>query len=238
MILFGTTLPLIIWPEDACQGILLPDWAIYALLFGGVFAAIAWIASMMITVIAERKGLYRLSDEKQVMRSYRRKRKLKIAGITLLVVGGTAIGQAVFNVAVPVSSLVEGTAFTDFESFRAYMEADVHDETYSLDSGEAIFIENEGYDDYEGIASDIEWTNDKGETWETLEYTWRNTTVAEIVTDRASANGDWEVRVLTNGDYTIGENRKTQINLIWIIAYVIETAAGIIIYLRKNRVTS
>jgi len=237
LILFGATLPLIIWPEDAYQGILLPDWAIDTLLFGGVFAAIAWIASMMITVIAERKGLYRLCDEKQVMRSCRRKRRLKIAGITLLVVAGTGIGQAVFNAAVPVSSLVEGTVFTDFESFQAYMEADVHDETYTLDSGEAVSIENEGYEDYEGFASDIEWTNDNGETWETMEYTWRNTTVAEIVTGRASANGNWEVRVLTNGDYTIGENRKTQINLIWIIAYVIEIAAGIIIYLRKNRVT-
>ncbi|MCD8148154.1 MAG: helix-turn-helix domain-containing protein [Clostridiales bacterium] len=237
VVLFGATLPLIIWPEDAYQGILLPDWAIDALLFGGVFAVIAWIASMMITVIAERKGLYRPSDEKQEIRSHRRKLKLKIAGITLLVVAGTAIGQAVFNAAVPVSSLVEGTVFTDFESFRVYMEADVHDETYSLDSGEAVSIENEGYEDYEGISSDIEWTNDNGETWETLEYTWRNTTVAEIVTDRASANGNWEVRVLTNGDYTMGENRKARINMIWTIAYMIEIAAGVIIYLRKNRVT-
>lgn len=114
-------------------------------------------------------------------------------------------------------------------------KADVHDETYSLDSGEAVSIENDGYEDYDGIPSDIEWTNDNGEIWETKEYVWRNTTVKEIVTDRESMNGNWEVRVLTSGDYTIGENRKTQINLIWIIAYIIEIAAGIIIYLRKDR---
>ncbi len=235
LVLFGAILPLIIFPYDAYSGLLWLDWAVYALLFGGVFAVIAWIFSLMITVIAKRKGFYRLSDEKQVLRSRRRQLKLKIVGITLLVIAGTAIGQAVFNASVPISSLVEGKAFTDFESFQAYMETDVYDEAYNLDSEESISVENEGYEDDEGVTDEIEWTNDNGETWETLEYTWRNATVQEVVTGRASVNGNWEVRVLTDDDYTIGLNRKARINMVWIIANMIEIAAGITIYIRKSR---
>ncbi|MCD8231332.1 MAG: hypothetical protein LUD14_05865 [Clostridiales bacterium] len=91
LVLFGATLPLIIFSYDGYSGLLWWDWAVYALLFGGVFAVIAWIFSLMITVIAERKGFYRLSDEKQVLRSRRRQLKLKIVGITLLVIAGTAV---------------------------------------------------------------------------------------------------------------------------------------------------
>lgn len=256
VVLLGATVPLIAIPYDTYQGILGITWLAYGLLFGLLAAALWGILTIVVSRTAEKRGFYRISEAEATRRTNLWKARGKTLGVTALVMALTLVGQLMFNGNASAEQLVQGTVFTDFESFRTYMatEPDPSDEVWDEDSivgpvESDIMVRVQG--DEESVSENEDGAGEDGSTEEedfleelegpdgtTLEYEWRNTDVWEVL---SSGEGDsWTVRVLTVEDFAEASRIQTVVSNIFSVAYVVELAAGLLWYryeLKKRKLS-
>ncbi|MCD8342540.1 MAG: helix-turn-helix domain-containing protein [Clostridiales bacterium] len=243
VVLLGATIPLIAIPYDTYVGVVGETWLAYGLL-GGLLAAVLWgILTAVISRTAERRGFYRISEAEATRRTNLWKARGKTLGVTALVMALTLAGQFIFNENASAANLVQGTVFTDFESFQTYMamEPEPSDETWDEDATvgpvesdiEVVWDEEraakENGSEVEDAAEEEVYLEElEGPDGETLEYEWRNTDVWQVL---SSGEGDsWTVRVLTQEDFAQANRIQEMVNIVWDIGYIVELAAGILWY--------
>ncbi|MCC8065324.1 MAG: helix-turn-helix domain-containing protein [Clostridiales bacterium] len=253
VVLLGATVPLIAIPYDTYQGLVGITWLAYGLLFGLLAAALWGILTMVVSRTAEKRGFYRISEEEATRRTKLWKARGKTLGVTALVMVVTLVGQLMFNGNAEAADLVQGTVFTDFESFRTYMATEpepddaVGDGDVTLGPVESDIevvwdeetaAEKNGTGEEDSTGEEIYLADLEGPDGTVLEYEWRNTDVWEVLT---SGEGDsWTVRVLTVEDFTTASHIRTVVGNVFSVAYVVELAAGLLWYrheLKKRKLS-
>ncbi|MCD7856542.1 MAG: helix-turn-helix domain-containing protein [Clostridiales bacterium] len=243
VVLLGATIPLIAIPYDTYQGLVGITWLAYGLI-GGLLAAALWgILTMVVSRTAEKRGFYRISEEEATRRTKLWKARGKTLGVTALVMAVTLVGQLMFNGNASAADLVQGTVFTDFESFQAYMATEpepddaVGDGDVTLGPVESDIevvwdeetaAEKNGAEEDDSTGEELYLEELEGPDGTTLEYEWRNTDVWQVLT---SGEGDsWTVRVLTEEDFATASHIRTVVGSVFSVAYVAELAAGLLWY--------
>ncbi|MCD7756997.1 MAG: helix-turn-helix domain-containing protein [Clostridiales bacterium] len=254
VVLLGATVPLIAIPYDTYQGILGITWLAYGLLFG-LLAAVLWgILTIVVSRTAEKRGFYHISEAEATRRTNLWKARGKTLGVTALVMALTLVGQLMFDENASAERLVQGTVFTDFESFQTYMatEPEQSDEVWDENStvgpvesdivriqdDEAAAENGDGTGEEDSTEEETYLADLEGPDGTALEFEWRNTDVWSVST---SGEGDnWTVRVLTVEDFTEASRIHTVVSNIFSVAYVVELAAGLLWYrheLKKRKLS-
>ncbi|MCC8098735.1 MAG: helix-turn-helix domain-containing protein [Clostridiales bacterium] len=252
VVLLGATVPLIAIPYDTYQGLVGITWLAYGLLFGLLAAALWGILTIVVSRTAEKRGFYRISEEEATRRTKLWKARGKTLGVTALVMTVTLVGQLMFNGNAEAADLVQGTVFTDFESFQTYMATEpepddaVGDGDVTLGPVESdieVVWDEETAAEKNGTGEDVAeeelyLADLEGPDGTVLEFEWRNTDVWEVQT---SGEGDsWTVRVLTDEDFTTASHIRTVVGNVFSVAYVVELAAGLLWYrheLKKRKLS-
>ncbi len=253
VVLLGATVPLIAIPYDTYQGLMGITWLAYGLI-GGLLAAALWgILTIVVSRTAEKRGFYRISEEEATRRTNLWKARGKTLGVTALVMVVTLVGQLMFNGNAEAADLVQGTVFTDFESFQTYMATEpepddaVGDGDVTLGPVESDIevvwdeetaAEKNGAEEDDSTGEEVYLEELEGPDGTALEYEWRNTDVWQVMT---SGEGDsWTVRVLTEEDFTTASHIRTAVGSVFSVAYVLELAAGLLWYrheLKKRKLS-
>ncbi len=252
--LLGATIPLIAIPYDTYQGLGGITWLAYGLIDGLLVAVLWGILTIVVSRTAEKRGFYRISEAEATRRTNLWKARGKTLGVTALVMAATLVGQLMFNENASAEQLVQGTVFTDFESFRTYMstEPEPSDEVWDEDAtvgpvesdvmrvqdDEAAAESKDGAGEEDSTVEETYLEDLEGPDGTALEYEWRNTDVWQVLT---SGEGDsWTVRVLTVEDYATASHIRTVVGNVFSVAYVIELAAGLLWYrheLKKRKLS-
>ncbi|MCD8367319.1 MAG: helix-turn-helix domain-containing protein [Clostridiales bacterium] len=235
VVLFGATLPLFLLTEHTYVGLLRTTWLAYGLL-GGAIAALIWgILCVAISKVAEKRRFYVPTEREKTRDALRWKARRKVWGVTLLVMAVTLLGQVVFNLGVTDRDLMEGTVFTDVDSFQTYMGTAAEDGDEEITEAGSVLYDEDGNElaSREPAAGDDEsdydvYANFTGPDGTPLEYVWRNTDVWQIA---CSGEGDnWQVIVFTEEDFAQASSIRSTVNTIWLVGYIAELAAGILWY--------
>lgn len=239
LMLFGATIPLIIFPYDAYVGLEAVSWLLTALVSGlliWVLCAVAWyfIHSSLV-----RKGIWTLREKEEVY-WHNHKLKQSCARFFSLVFTVTLIVQIVVNETWSAWRVVDGTQFHDYESFIEFMEQDVP-YTASSNGGyvaaeplDSIFYDENGNEisEEEALRDEIRVPDGTAEGKVVCEYIHRNNSVVSI--KHTNDEDGLPITVWTQTEMKMARTKLSVINAAIIVLYGVEVLATVLHYRKKK----
>ena len=229
-VLFASTLPLVVFPDNPYLGLQADFWLKTALVFSvGAFIScqISWHAVYLRLL---KKGYIILSKEDQTRFFHNQKAKCRCALILAILISITAAGQIVFNEIWTPTGIAEGETFTDYDSFRRYMLQAVE---YSLSETktEPMAAVPDGS---EVIKREIWVYHDNPEGKMVCRYVQNNMSVKTV---RTSDTADGlPVTAITHADYRIAQRKIALVNICFVALYIAESII-ILKHYRKKQMT-
>ena len=235
-VLFGTTLPLLILPNDAYVGLSAGSWLLYGLLFGAAALLIACVICFFLNNTLLNHGIYTL-PEKEAVR-YHHNRTLKKRCVVLLIPALviTLIAHIATTEIWGPRSIMKGTSFDDYDSFVAYMEQDIpyyhfSDATVAVEPLDGIYYDADGNEISEEDAMRRTLTLHDGTV--VCEYIARNQTVCSVrYTERDGTL--LPITVCTYDDLQAAQGQVRVRHTLFAIVYLLETILAFSIYYHKR----
>ena len=197
-------------------------------LFGGigtaVFLAIYAVVKYVLNYAFFEKGVYTLSEKEEAVYRHNHKLKKRVALVTTAVLAITLIVHVAISEiwgAYEIMENMDGAVFEEYDRFGEYMSQDIGYGWGYTDSHTAPVDVPEDYEDIRTI------TDDSGNVL--YEYDHRNDSVIRIRHD-----GGLPITVYTQGHLRGAENIVLLRNAGFVVLYLIEAAAGILIYRKKR----
>ena len=236
----GFTFPLVLM--DAYMGLSAGS----LLILGGISAAVFLLLYGVIWYFLKewllKKGIYLLQDRERLV--YRHNRRLKgkcAAGLAGLVLVTFLCHQMATSIWGPWT-VMEGTTFQDYDSFIEYMEQKIpYQGTQSFGREQAVPVPDqvEGGIWYDAQGNEITEEEARHRTIEdeagevVCEYTqWNDSVVSLQYTPKEGTA--LPITVYTQADLEKAEEKVAVRRVIFGAAYVLETAAVMLVYLRKR----
>lgn len=213
-ILLGATVPLL-YLDDAYWALSDGSLLLHVLLCGGIAALVAAVILYCRHGSAYRRGTLTLSEQEEERFLHNRRWKNRCGMVLAAVLLLTGLLHLTITGAGP-SLFVQGTTFTDYDSFVAYMEQDIP---------------------YSGLPSD---PNPQKETLElsdgtvVCEYWDRNATVTSI-SYMSSEDTLLPITVATYDDLEEAEERLAACHRIFLALYCVEAAGTVLFYWFKRK---
>ena len=250
-VLFTSTLPLIIATGgDGYLGVILEEWLCFGLVFAAATALICYILNIFIKKLAIKKEIFKASDNE--LSKTNRICSLTLRSLAALLAAFFVTYSAQFAIHEVLTPLffAEGTVFENYNDFKAFMETDMPDDSYTemtmiatqtmpvpnyedtSDSEEIIY-----YDDYGNEISEEEALteyvyDDNGHIL--CKYINRNQSVYSIKYNDNSKNR-LPITVYTYEQFYEGRGTVEVFDTLFIAAYSLELAATVLIYIIKRR---
>ena len=239
LLLFAATLPLVVYVDDAYWGLSGGHW----LQAGGCYAFVAlavWgIVCYFVQSTFIKRGIITMSENTE--RKYRHNRKLllRCAAGFLVVAFVTLLAQSFCNNVFSSRNIAQGEEFTDYDSFKAYMEQPLEYDGY--DSGSvAVAPDDTVYYDVDGneiseeefYREDVTVYDGSPEGKTVCTFIWRNRTV--IFYRTADSEDGLPIAAITYGNNRAANRIVDAYNIGFGVLYCLELLGTAIIYLRKR----
>ena len=236
LVLFGASLPLLVFPHDAHVGLSAGSWLLYGLLFGAAALLIVCVTCFFLNNTLLNHGIYTL-PEKEAVR-YHHNRTLKKRCVVLLIPALviTLIAHIATTEIWGPRSIMKGTSFDDYDSFVAYMEQDIpyyhfSDATVAVEPLDGIYYDAEGNEISEEEAMRRTLTLHDGTV--VCEYIARNQTVCSVrYTERDGTL--LPITVCTYDDLQAAQGQVRVRHTLFAIVYLLETILAFSIYYHKR----
>ena len=239
LMLFAATLPLVIYVDDAYWGLSAGHW----LWTGGSYAIVALILWCIVCSFAQhafmKRGLIAMAENAK--RKYRHNRKLllRCAAGFLAVAFVTLLAQSICNNVFSAWNIAQGEEFSDYDSFKAYMEQPLEYDGY--DSGSvAVAPDDTVYYDVDGneiseeefYREDVVIYDGTPEGKVVCSFIWRNRTV--IFYRIADTEDGLPIAAITHGNNRAANRIVDAYNIGFGVLYGLELLGTTIIYLRRR----
>lgn len=239
MTLCAACLPLIVYPKDGYVGLTGAAWLVYGAAYGVAGFVLCSVFWFFLTPSLLKRSVYTLSEKQMAIYRHNFKLKCGSAAALIAVLLVTIAGHAVLTGGGDPQSIMEGTSFDEWDSFKAYMELDVS-AGYNAGSGRSEKAASDDDIYYDANGNTITKEEAMRETIEDAEgnilceYSRRNESVTGI--RYGNANGNWlPVTVYTEQDQHDGEQRINRMNRIFSVVYLVEAACILVFYFRFRR---
>ena len=236
--LFAACLPLIILPNDAYAGVTGAAWLANGAAYGATGFVLCIIFCYFFTSHLLKRRVFTLPEKQAAVyrHNYKLKRVCVLALATAFLV--TFAGHTALTGGWDALSVMEGTSFDDWDSFKAYMEQDVPaDHNFAPDPAEEVAPDDGVYYDANGNeitkAESMRRTLEDADGNVVCEYIERNKSVSSVrysYTDGKLA----AVTVYTMRDLYDGSHRIEMINSILAAVYLAEVAGALLVYIKKR----
>ena len=223
VLFIGFTFPLVL--IDAYLGLSADSMLLFGLIGMAVFLVLYAVVLWFVNARLIRNGVYVLGEKEEAAYHHNHKLKKNVALITAAVLSLTFIIHVVISEiwgAYEIMEHMDGAVFEDYDSFGEYMAQDIgYGYGYADTNTEPVDMP----EDYEDIRT---ITDDNGNVL--YEYNHRNDSVIRIRHD-----GGLPITVYTEGHLRGAENIVILRNAGFVVLYLIEAAAGILIYRKKRQ---
>ena len=233
LLIFAFCLPTSLLPPDSSYGLIIESW----LLFGTLFAAVAFLLAFCVYKIFVFKALIRKEivwlDEQAVSKANADGKLLgKICIVFVAVLAIILLATYIITSSVSESTFIERERFDDPDKFIEYMQSE-YDAWY-----EEAYSNLPPDPDAEGMKPTYEphkkWSEIDGKRYYFCEHLYESITILQ------HENGDWEIIVITNDAYQNGMAMYDILNANLLFLHVINLVACIVWYLikaKKHRIT-
>ena len=233
LLIFAFCLPTALLPPDSYYGLIIESW----LLFGTLFAAVAFLLAFCVYKIFVFKALIRKEivwlDEQAVSKANADGKLLgKICIVFVAVLAIILLATYIITSSVSESTFIERERFDDPDKFIEYMQSE-YDAWY-----EEAYSNLPPDPDAEGMKPTYEphkkWSEIDGKRYYFCEHLYESITILQ------HENGDWEIIVITNDAYQNGMAMYDILNANLLFLHVINLVACIVWYLikaKKHRIT-
>lgn len=245
LVLFGITLPLIIFPNDAYVGLSAESWLWQGLGYS-IVALLLWgVAWYFLDARLLKKGVCTLPEAEKAAYWHNHRLKRICAVVLVLLLAVTVTLQSAANARFSSWELAEGIQFADYKSFQEFMAQEGEDPVYVQEyiGGEPVAAPNQDtvyYDMYgneiseeEALRNELRIHDGTEEGKVVCEYIWRNNTVMRV--SPAESEDGLPVTVITKDGLRAGQQKNARINLLFVPAYILELLGTALIY-RKKRI--
>lgn len=221
----------LLFAGNAYCGLWLSTWGVYGLLGFALGALLAFAVYQ----IVRPSLLPKMAEEKNPIHVANAKLAKKITVVTLIVMlltGAVQLGLATAD----FTLYTKGTYFENLDEFVAFMETPYYGETMTMtidgESDNIAVIEEpvSGDESYEDCYQD-ELTDEDGNLL--CRFSNRNESVRRYDV-KTNPDGSIGVRVYTHDDYYESSRRKTILNFCFILLYLAEILAALLIYQKKK----
>ncbi|MBR3875553.1 MAG: helix-turn-helix transcriptional regulator [Clostridia bacterium] len=233
LLIFVFCLPTALLPPDSYYVLIIESW----LLFGTLFAAVAFLLAFCVYKIFVFKALIRKEivwlDEQAVSKANDDGKLLgKICIVFVAVLAIILLAIYIITSSVSESTFIERERFDDPDKFIEYMQSE-YDAWY-----EEAYSNLPSAPDAEGMKPTYEphkkWSEIDGKRYYFCEHLYESITILQ------HENGDWEIIVITNDAYQNGMAMYDILNASLLFLHVINLVACIAWYLiktKKHRIT-
>lgn len=230
VILFASTLPLILFPTDTYMGIQAGSWFTTGLGFSAIAFVLCQIVWHFVYPQLLKKNQIPMDEKEQTRFRHNHRVKRTCALILAIVVGITALGHIAFNEIWTPWRIAEGETFTDYESFRRYMLLDIEYNPGGTVGSEPLTPVPDGDS---VIRKEIWVYHDNPEEGEMVcRYVQKNMSVKTVRTSDTSDG--LPVTAITYTDYRIAERKIALINAGFVALYLAEAVAVLLVYRKKR----
>ncbi|MEG2989352.1 MAG: helix-turn-helix transcriptional regulator [Oscillospiraceae bacterium] len=247
VVLWMVSLPLILYPTDTYQGLTAESWLFQgALPFGLAGLVLCGVACYFLTHLFQKKGVFVLPEQETAayLHNFKLQRTcalfLLVALCVTLLVGAAATGFG------DLAAMADGTSFTDYPSFTAYMEQEipaVHTGIDGADSAPERDLSDSGSHYYDAQGNEV--TRD-----ESLTRTIQDQDGNVVCTYIQRNESVWSLRyghpggkvlpitVFTQDDILAARQKTQQIHCIVAAVAAAEVLTALFIYLKKRAKTA
>lgn len=226
--LFGCTVPLLL-VDDAYQGLSGGSWLAGGLITGGIVALLGAVVLYVLHGIRFRRGDWPMTEAEQ-RRFLHNRRWKRICTLSLLAAAAvTAVLHLSLTEIWGTNTVMQGTRFTDYESFVAYMEQDI---PWTI--GEPAPAPDSAVAPVPDAEEPAQWeTLEDSEGNVVCEYQRRNHSVVSI---RYAQNGDTilPITVYTYDDLYNAQRTVAGRHKLFAAVYCAEALAALLLYLKKR----
>jgi len=242
VVLFGASLPLVIFAYDTYMGLTAQTWLVQGLAYGVVAWIIVRVCCYYLNVGLLKSGVYSLDAKEEEVYWVNYKLKKKYVFRTVLVFLLTWLCQFMVLTKWGVSDLSDSTDFYDYESFVEYMEQRVPYEYYSDGITAVEPVQHpagqEGityYDQFGNVISEEEalreeLTDHDGKVLCT--YIKRNQSV--VMVEVGDGKDVFPIRTVNQEQWRSGRARYQVIQTAFWVVYGLEIVGAVLLYYRKR----
>lgn len=236
----GFTFPLIL--VDAYMGLGVDSLLLFGVVGAALFLLIYAVVCYFINASFIKRGTYTLDAKEAVVYRHNHKLKKICAVILVSILLATFIGHQFATSIWGPYSIMDGTTFTDYESFIAYMEQDIPYESHEYSDymtapipheqiGETTYYDEFGNEISEDEANRRTLEDKNGDV--VCEYTDRNKSVVSM--NYTPRDGTiLPITVHTQDDLDDARQKASIRHVIFGVAYCIECLAIVMIYFKKR----
>lgn len=234
LVLLGSTLPLMLPFLKSNMGLDAGIWLRCGAISGGLVLLAVCIVCYIINGSRIRSGAYCLLEKTQRTLVHRHRLKGRCAVGFLLMMAVTALIHAASTQLWGPWSIMEYTAFQDYDSFKAYMEKSVKEPSMDIAEpiGPASYYDENGNVISEEEASRHTLTDGDGNV--VCEYIQRNHAVCRVQS-KFRGKELLELRVSTYDQLSQAKAVAQQRHAAFAVAYCAEMAAAFAFYFKKRR---
>lgn len=242
MVLFGTSLPLVIFAYDTYRGLTAGTWLVQGLAYGVVAWIIVRVCYYYLNVGLLKSGVYSLDAKEEEVYWVKYKLKKKYVFRTVLVFLLTWLCQFMVLTKWGVSDLSDSTDFYDYESFVEYMERRVPYEYYNDGTTAVEPVQHpagqEGityYDQFGNVISEEEALREElidREGNVLCTYVKRNQSV--VMVEVGDGKDVFPIRTVNQEQWRSGRARYQVIQTAFWVVYGLEIVGAVLLYYRKR----
>lgn len=232
----GFTMPLLLVSDNAYVGLDVGHMMVLGMMGAGVLLLIYGIVCYFLNASFVRKGTVVLNEKEGEIYHHNHRLKRSCAILLSLLLLVTVLSHIAFTTIWGPWSIMKGTTFDDYDSFKAYMEQDVPDgRTYYGDvapaaEGEITYLDEYGYEISEEEAHTSRLEDQNGNV---VVYVQRNQNVASIRYTEKDGNL-LPITVCTYDDLWEAEHKVAIRHVLFGCLYVLEAAAVLTYYYKKR----
>ncbi len=232
--LFGFTLPLLLLPGGSYVGLSAGYWLAYGALCSAPFLLAVLAGSYFLNASLLKKGICFLPEKESGRYEHNHRLKAQCTKGLLMTLALTLLlhvfgGEMLWS----TNQLADGHTFRDYESFVAYMEQDIPDDSQLAEAqiGSTIWYDEQGNEVSEEDARTRTLEDANGNV--VCTYVHRNEQASHI---RYTSKGDsiLPITVITTEDYREARNLSERITMAYCLLYPLEFLAAFILYVRKR----
>jgi len=240
VVLFGASLPLVIFPGGPYVGVTGESWLVSGVCYGIIAFLVFAAACSGLNARLLKKGLYHLTPQQEQARNQNQRLKRRCAGGLALVLIVTFAAHMLTTEVWGPRSLAKGVQFNDYDSFIAYMEQDIpytgstigrEPPSTAVHSADVHYYDEQGNEisQEQAIRRTLEDANgrvvctylDRNELVSHIRYTVQEDTVLPItVFTREEMQRVWSVVAV--------------LERVFVAAYAVEVLAASMFYLKKR----
>lgn len=255
-IMLGASLPLVLFANNAYQGVEAGPFLLCGLLGAAAAAVICMFTVYLVNNALIKKGVYTLLSGADIKRHKVNRLKVMCVTITFAILAALFIGQFVFDRIFGPEAFAAGTKFDNFDDFKAYVENgdaeagfsnvypqptinpdgyfdaygnQISNEQYFDDYGNQISKEQALADYIKGVTGYIR--DDAGNA--VGQYVRLNPEVASF-THSGAGTDKFSATVYTYTQMWAGDSVRNIINFVWVGSYFIAAGVGFLVYFKKR----